>query len=345
MDLTSNQLNEVLWVDFNQDQTSFVLATETGYRVFQTDPLSHTHSRVFEGAGGLSRVCMLFRSNVLALVGGGRNPRYPPSKVILWDDKDGQAIAELTFRVAVKVVKLRRDIVVVGVDSKIYCYRFGDLALLDTIDACGQSLHVDVAASPDHPVVACTGNVTGKVFIAFYHTSFTTGTGPVVAQRREKTTSIEAHESSLAVISLNYDGTRVATASGKGTLIRVFDTSSGDRLFELRRGAEKVDIYSVAFAKCGAWLAVSSDKGTIHVFSLKGSTTANRTKSILPAYFYSQWSFAQFRVPDYRTICAFGTDPHTIICLCADGGYYKAKFDPALGGEMTRIKQERFSDL
>ena len=63
---------------------------------------------------------------------------------------------------------------------------------------------------------------------------------------------------------------------------------------------------------------------------------------VLPAYFNSEWSFAQFRVPEYRSVCAFGADPFTLVILTADGGYYKAKFDPVLGGEMTRVDFARF---
>jgi len=351
MNLATNQLNDLLWIDTNQDQSCFVIGTETGYRIYQSDPLELLHARDFQGAGGVGIAAMLFRSNVIALVGGGQNPRYPPTKVILWDDKESKAIAELTFRTNIKSVKLRRDLIVVALENRVYVYRFSDLELIDTLETCGSVLAV--SSDPDNTVIACAGNVKGRVNVVFYNPSLG-GVKPgesAVSPARIKITNITAHESSLAALSLSGDGTKLATASIKGTLIRVFDTQNGSKIFELRRGAERVDIYSVSFSRENEWLAVSSDKGTIHVFPIRSSSSLNSrnsslmTKILLPSYFQSQWSFAQFRVPDYRSICAFGADPFTVICLCADGSYYKAKFDPILGGEMRRIKFEKFSDI
>jgi len=56
-------------------------------------------------------------------------------------------------------------------------------------------------------------------------------------------------------------------------------------------------------------------------------------KDLLPSYFSSEWSFAQFRLPDGRSICCFGQDPNSIIAVCADGSYFKYMFDPVKGGD------------
>nr|CAD1841833.1 unnamed protein product [Ananas comosus var. bracteatus] len=65
------------------------------------------------------------------------------------------------------------------------------------------------------------------------------------------------------------DGLLLATASTKGTLIRIFNAMDGTRLQEVRRGLDAADIYSIVLSPNVQWLAVSSDRGTIHVFNLR----------------------------------------------------------------------------
>lgn len=234
----------------------------------------------FSQKGGIGIVEMLFRCNLLALVGGGRNPKFPPNIVKIWDDHQNRAIGELMFRSEVKAVKLRRDRVVVVLLNKIYVYRFSDLKLLDQISTLDNPKGL-IALCPDSSsvVLACPGVTKGKfssrkldasgsnhsssLFHLFFfgegravHFSFVRalitkrhrtwlihnypGHVRVELYDLRKSQLIPAHESELAAVCLNHQGTRLATASDKGTLIRVFDTHTGELLKELRRGMGKV---------------------------------------------------------------------------------------------------------
>jgi WD40 repeat protein len=169
---------------------------------------------------------------------------------------------------------------------------------------------------------------------------------------------INAHESGISFLALNNEGTLLATASDKGTLIRIFKTDNGKFLQELRRGKDKAEIYSICFDPSSNFIACSSDKGTIHIWSLatthkklkengedSNSTNTSNTvevpknqksvfSKVFGGYFDSEWSFAQFRLGDPRCICAFGPN-NSIIAISSLGWYYQATFDTKKNGECT----------
>lgn len=55
--------------------------------------------------------------------------------------------------------------------------------------------------------------------------------------------TINAHQSEVGCVALSPPGTLVASASRRGTLIRLFDTQSRARLLELRRGTDPATLY------------------------------------------------------------------------------------------------------
>jgi autophagy-related protein 18 len=82
-------------------------------------------------------------------------------------------------------------------------------------------------------------------------------------------TMIEAHSSNIAAMNFSSTGVLLATASQKGTVIRVFCTKNGQRVMEFRRGVKRyAQIVSLNFSICGSFVSVSSNTETIHIFKI-----------------------------------------------------------------------------
>ncbi|XP_047979587.1 autophagy-related protein 18a-like [Salvia hispanica] len=341
---------KLLHFSFNQDHACFASGTDRGFRIYNCDPFREIFRRDF--GAGVGAVEMLFRCNILALVGGGHSPQYPLNKVMIWDDHQSRCIGELSFRSEVRGVRLRRDRIIVVLEQKIFVYNFADLKLLHQIETIANPKGLcAVSQVAGSFVLVCPGLQKGQVRVEHY------------ASKRTK--FIMAHDSRIACITLSQDGNMLATASTKGTLVRIYNTHHGTLLQEVRRGADRAEIYSMAFSSTAQWLAVSSDKGTVHVFSLKvnsgnvGSERSNSPpdnpsavmpgsslsfiKGVLPKYFSSEWSVAQFRLPEgYQYIVAFGHQKNTVVILGLDGSFYRCKFEPGNGGEMTQLEYHNF---
>eukprot|EP01126_Amoeba_proteus_P023002 TRINITY_DN2313_c0_g1_i3.p1 TRINITY_DN2313_c0_g1~~TRINITY_DN2313_c0_g1_i3.p1 ORF type:complete len:194 (-),score=28.38 TRINITY_DN2313_c0_g1_i3:144-725(-) len=87
--------------------------------------------------------------------------------------------------------------------------------------------------------------------------------------------TITGHINSICGIAMDYHGRRIATASEKGTLVRIYDLSDPRTPYKtVRRGTNPTTIRSMAFSSDGKELCVASDTGTIHLFSC-GSTYDN----------------------------------------------------------------------
>jgi autophagy-related protein 18 len=80
---------------------------------------------------------------------------------------------------------------------------------------------------------------------------------------------IAAHDSMLSAINFSSNGLLLATASTKGTVIRVFCVKNGQRCHEFRRGVKRyVQIASLNFSICANYVTASSNTETVHIFKI-----------------------------------------------------------------------------
>lgn len=224
--MTQQPLRGVTSLRFNQDQSCFCCAMETGVRIYNVEPLMEKGHLDHEQVGSMGLVEMLHRSNLLALVGGGSSPKFSEISVLIWDDaregKDSKEklVLEFTFTKPVLSVRMRHDKIVIVLKNRIYVYSFPDnprkLFEFDTRD--NPKGLCDLCPSLEKQLLVFPGHKCGSLqLVDLASTKPGTSSAPF---------TINAHQSDIACVSLNQPGTVVASASQKGTLIRLFDTQS-----------------------------------------------------------------------------------------------------------------------
>jgi len=345
---------------FNQDQSCFVGALDDGLRVFCLDPIREmTHLR-HELVGSVSKAEMLYKTNLIAFVGGGKKPRFPDNAVMVYDDRQQEFVLELSLPETVLSVRLKRDKLIAVCRSQIHIFSFPN--------RCQKLFHV---TTRDNPRGLCelsavrfgTVGVEGSAADLMVFPGYKAGSVQILnlATTEQKVSSspvtINAHQNELCCLAINQQGTMMATASVKGTLIRIWDTLARVMLVELRRGSDPAILYCLNFSPGDEWLCCSSDKGTVHVFALQdyklNKRSALATIGVPGAYAGSQWSLASFTVPqEVACVCAFGTLPGgsaknigqgIIFAVCLDGSFHKYHF--SANGVCNQVAYDVFTDL
>ncbi|SCU88908.1 LAME_0E01574g1_1 [Lachancea meyersii CBS 8951] len=322
---SSSRTGKFLNVDFNQDYTCFSCSTQNGFMVFNVDPLECKLSKEFSNpnACGIALTRMLYRTNYVALVGGGRKPKVPPNKLVIWDDLQQRESLTLSFMSTVKCVFLSRIHIVVVLENSLEIFEFGAspkrlLAPLDTCAGaaadfvvCQRVTRRGSASEPNVPLTITRGILAfpsarnpGQVQLAdLSHLQSSEAQEASAAQL--PTSIIKAHNSPIRLIKISPNGAMVATCSMQGTLIRVFSTQNGSLISEFRRGLNRADLYEMAWSSQSSRLAVVSDKQTLHVFQITDddSDTKNKTHVLKdipllwkPKYLSSVWAMCSLHL-------------------------------------------------
>ncbi|XP_063979837.1 WD repeat domain phosphoinositide-interacting protein 4-like isoform X2 [Diachasmimorpha longicaudata] len=316
----------ILSLRFNQDQGCFTCCMESGLRIYNVEPLVEKAHFDNDLMGSIAIGEMLWRTNLIAVVGGGVRPKFADNTVLIYDDVAKKFVLEITFTSTIKAVRLRRDKLIVALQREIHVFSFPfptrRLLTLETRDNPKGLVEVATLASAHKQLLAFPGHKIGSVQLVDLAAT-ETGSSSAPA-------TISAHQGPLACLAVNSNGTMVATASAQGTLVRVWDSIRRQLLVELRRGADPATLYCITFSRDSEFLCASSDKGTIHIWALK-DTRLNRRSTFskmgfLGNYIESQWALATFTVPpECACVCAFGSH-NSVIAVCMDGTFHKYVF-------------------
>ena len=259
---------KILHISFNQDESCFSIGTEEGFRIYETNPLKNEYERKMDG--GIKFTQMLYRTNILGLIGGGECPKFNPKKLVIWDDYQNKMVTEIKFFSNLKNVKLKKDKIFAICDKNIYVF---DLQTCENLEI------INTKENPKG--LFGISNDANKNIIAYLTKSDKDNKHLVTIKNYDTNTQIEpilAQDDTITYISLNNDGSLLVTANEKGNIIKIHSTINGTLLSEFYRGKDKAEINYICFHKLNHFLAVTSDRGTIHIWSM--ATVVEKLKDI-----------------------------------------------------------------
>lgn len=337
---------KLLFFTFNQDGSCFCTGTDKGFRIYNSNPLKCLKKRDIDGGVGIIEI--LERCNVMAFVGTGNNPKFSPYKVILWDEKEAKVINELIVIDPIKNIKLKRTKIFIVCESKIIVFALGNYEKIDSLKTIQNKNGIfGISLNSKTTLISYPAPEVGKIIVKNYDEK---KNGNYI------TNEIKAHQNEIVAIVMNQEGTLLASASEKGTLIKIFQTKDGAMIQELRRGTRPAEIYCLSFDFRSLYIACTSNQGTTHIFNVKSEKNkVENQKSLIgnvysffggvSEYLSSEWSFAQYRLPFYeKSIINFCSDS-SIIVLTSDGMYHQGEFDPKFGKECSTSLEKNFSNL
>jgi autophagy-related protein 18 len=270
-------------------------------------------------------------------------------------------ICEFKYPKNILSVAMNRSRLVVCLKDSIYIHNIRDMRLLNSIkhlpdNPCGL-ISLSLNSHLAYPCIKDRGT------IQIYD-----------AGNLQPRITVDAHSSTVAAMNFSSTGVLLATASEKGTVIRVFCTKNGQRVMEFRRGMKRyVQIASLNFSICGNFISVSSNTETIHIFKVdqKARETAEKRQgqdklalsgsgdeedatksgiikvfskameSIMPTQLYQDRAFAYVQLSElgqrYSCVVTKLENHVRILLACEDGFLYIYDLD-ANGGECKLLK-------
>uniref|UniRef100_A0A8K9UIQ8 WD repeat domain, phosphoinositide interacting 1 n=1 Tax=Oncorhynchus mykiss TaxID=8022 RepID=A0A8K9UIQ8_ONCMY len=234
---------------------SLAVGTKTGYKLFSVTSVDKLDCIYESETPDVYIVERLFSSSLVVVVS-----LSIPRRMNVYHFKKGTEICNYSYSNNILSVRLNRQRLVVCLEESVYIHNIKDMKLLKTL-----------LNTPSNPSGLCALSINHSNSYLAYPGSSTIGEIIVYdANNLSTVTMIPAHDSPLAALTFNSSGTKLASASERGTVIRVFSIPEGQRMFEFRRGMKRyVNISSLSFSPDAQFLCASSNTETVHIFKLE----------------------------------------------------------------------------
>lgn len=124
---------KVLCLSFNQKKDCIAMGTNFGYKIYNAKNYRLIGERDLDMP--ISRIQMLFRSNLLLLVRSSQdNMAIPGNTLIFWDDKANDTTGMLTLKHTINKIKMRKDYIYIIHEKSFQIFSLETLQMIKKIE-------------------------------------------------------------------------------------------------------------------------------------------------------------------------------------------------------------------
>eukprot|EP00826_Nyctotherus_ovalis_P064982 TRINITY_DN9540_c0_g4_i5.p1 TRINITY_DN9540_c0_g4~~TRINITY_DN9540_c0_g4_i5.p1 ORF type:complete len:282 (-),score=57.92 TRINITY_DN9540_c0_g4_i5:390-1235(-) len=254
---------KILSITFSPSNTHLAISTTHGFIMYSIYPLKQLSSAIFNG--GISLIAPLWEQRLVLLVGGGAEPAFSRNELHFWDDARKEVVRVIKLSEPIVSLRAEEDMVAVGVSKGILVYKVSSVRICDQLPACEKWNGCMALSTGSHrKLLVWPHKQQGSMAIKFYED-----------EKVGKQSVIPVSSSEIVCISVNTEGTLIAAATKDGTMIRVYNSDTGELMQELRRGSYKCTVHQILFHKSNKYLLCTSNRKSVHIFMLKNTGLEN----------------------------------------------------------------------
>lgn len=341
--------NHSYLTSFNQDFTSLAVISKTGYKLYNLkSPIGLENSDEI----GIEDICLferLFSSSLVAVV-----TTKLPKKLFIQNFKQKREICSYTYIDDILSVKMNRKRLVVCLYDSLYIHNINDMKVL----------HVISDTPPNTLGIFGLSSDVNRCYLAYPGSCSKGEVNIFDTINLRAVVTINAHNNPVVNMTFNSQGNLLATASERGTVIRIFSSFEPQKLMEFRRGTLQASICSMSFSLDSAFLSCSSNTETVHIFKLEldkkneeangwlnyfGGALLTSATYLAGDILTQKRDFAVARLPcaNLKNTCAFANFENTPYLLVAtqDGSLFVYKIDGEVNHECVQVSQHKIDGL
>ncbi|OHT01804.1 WD repeat domain phosphoinositide-interacting protein 3-like protein [Tritrichomonas foetus] len=289
-------MSDITSISLSNDSSSFAICYLNTFHVYSTHPIKRKYQKEFPKSK-LRNISTTSDGTFVAFVAKNKEV----STVYLWNNFYGECHCKIEFRANVTNILLTPQLMLIALDDSFCIYNIQTKSMqLEQKTYENPKGAADLCTSSDGLLLAVCGKQMGYVQVLEYGS-----VNPPI--------NFQAAKHPITQLKFSPDSSLLATASEKGTLIRIFDSMTGTALCIFRRGALTSSILSMSFSPNNHHLIAVSENGTIHLFP---ADARNANQNDPPR------AIAKFKIDKSSLISSSFRSENELIVLAGTGHIY-----------------------